>query len=120
MFYLHHLFRSLQPVHNPIGFGAVDFIEFFLAAVLVLLVLAWPRLQPVSSRLASRTAVSMAVLFLLPIVLRIALLRVHPIPEPYVADDFGYTLLADTLSHFRLTNPPHPMHRFFETFFVLQ
>ena len=28
--------------------------------------------------------------------------------------------MADTLLHFRLANPPHPLHQFFETFFVLQ
>jgi hypothetical protein len=29
-------------------------------------------------------------------------------------------LVADTLRHFRLANPMHPLHQFFETFFVLQ
>jgi len=120
MFYLHHVFRSLQPVHNPIGFGAVDFIEFFAAAALVLLALAWPRWSHLAIHLASRTALCMTILFVLPIVLRLALLPVHPIPEPAVADDFSYLLLADTLGHFRLANPPHPMHAFFETLFVLQ
>jgi len=28
--------------------------------------------------------------------------------------------MADTLLHGRLANPPHPLHQFFETFFVLQ
>ncbi len=55
-----------------------------------------------------------------PIVLRLALLPRFPIPTPRVADDFSYLLLGDTLAHFRLANPPHPMHRFFEGVFVLQ
>ena len=29
------LFRSFLPLHNPIGFGATDFIELELAALLV-------------------------------------------------------------------------------------
>jgi len=41
-------------------------------------------------------------------------------PTPGVYDEFGHLLVADTLRHFRLANPPHPMRRFFETFFVLQ
>ena len=34
--FLFHLFRSFLPLHNPIGFGASDFIELALAAMLVL------------------------------------------------------------------------------------
>jgi len=39
---------------------------------------------------------------------------------PGIYDEFSHLLVADTLRHFRLANPAHPMHRFFETFFVLQ
>lgn len=62
----------------------------------------------------------MLMLAALPIALRLALLPHHPIPSPNVSDDFSYLLVADTLRHFRLANPPHPLHQFFETFFVLQ
>jgi hypothetical protein len=48
------------------------------------------------------------------------LLRQHPVPIPTVADDFSFLLLGDTLAHFRLANPVHPMHRFFESLFILQ
>ena len=40
MFYLFHVFRSFIPLRNPIGFGASDFVELFVAAMLVSLVLA--------------------------------------------------------------------------------
>ena len=53
-------------------------------------------------------------------VLRLLLLGHYPIPEPAVSDDFSYVLLADTLRHLRLANPPHAFPQFFETFFVLQ
>ena len=62
----------------------------------------------------------MVLLFLLAITLRLLLLPHHPVPTPDVYDEFSHLLLADTLVHGRLANPLHPMHRFFETFFVLQ
>ncbi len=40
MFYLFHLFRSFIPLLNPIGFGASDFVELSIAAMLVSLTLA--------------------------------------------------------------------------------
>jgi hypothetical protein len=102
-----------------IGFAASDFIEFFVA--LVFLVLAWPRwIQPFGQKLAAKTGWCMALLAALPIALRLALLPQYPIPSPGVSDDFSYLLLADTLRHFRLANPVHPLHQFFETFFVVQ
>src|SRR5262249_27576027 len=55
-----------------------------------------------------------------PVILRLLLLPHHPVPSPDVYDEFGHLFVADTLRHFRLANPPHPFHRFFETFFILQ
>jgi hypothetical protein len=119
--YIFHLFRSFVPRLNPIGFAASDFIEIILALVFVVLALAWrPWISPFSRRLAQKTGWSMAVLALLPVALRLALLPQYPIPTPNVSDDFSYLLIADTLRHFRLANPTHPLHQFFETFFVLQ
>jgi hypothetical protein len=60
------------------------------------------------------------VLAVLPVLLRLALLGHHPVPTPRIYDEFSHLLVADTLRHFRLANPPHPLHRFFETFFVIQ
>jgi hypothetical protein len=115
------LFRSFQPMRNPIGFGAADFIELAFAIVLVVLAIGWrPWLQRFFAWLAPKTGWCMVVLALLPIALRLALTVQYPIPTPYVSDDFSYVLAADTLRHFRLGNPTHPLHQFFETFFVLQ
>ena len=52
--------------------------------------------------------------------LRLILLPRHPVPTPNIYDEFAHLLVADTLRHFRLANPVHPLHRFFETFFTLQ
>ena len=120
MFYLFRLFYSFLPLHNPIGFGAADFIEITLALVLAGAALAWAKWAARAERFASNVAWSMAILAVLPVVLRLAMLHTSPIPSPLGADDFSYLLLGDTLAHFRLTNPVHPMHRFFETFFILQ
>ncbi len=117
---LFHLFRTFVPLRNPIGFGAADFVELAVAALLVLALVARRWLEPYARELAKRTAWCMLGLAALPIALRLALLPQYPIPSPGVSDDFSYLLLADTLRHLRLANPVHPLHQFFETFFVLQ
>jgi hypothetical protein len=119
--FLIDLFRSFLPLHNPIGFGASDFILLTLAVTFVILALVWrPIIEPRVRALAPRTAWCMLLLAALPVVLRLALLSYHPVPTPTVSDEFSHLLVADTLLHFRLANPPHPLHQFFETFFVLQ
>src|ERR1039458_1360802 len=118
--FLFDLFRSFLPLHNPIGFGAADFIEFALAAMLVLMAVLRGRLEPAARRLAESAAWSMVFLALLPVALRLALLARFPLPTPSGADDFSYLLLGDTLAHLRLANPAHPLHQFFEAVFILQ
>ena len=119
--FIFHLFRSLLPLRNPIGFGASDFIELAVALVLVLLlILSRPFIEPYGQRLAQKMGWSMLLLAVLPVALRLALVARYPIPTASVSDDFSYLLLADTLRHFRLANPAHPYSQFFETFFVLQ
>ena len=113
---------SFTPLHNPIGFGAIDFIEqLAVAAMLVALALLWrPYIAPFAAALARRPVWCMVLLAALPVVLRLLLLPSHPVPRADLYDEFGHLLMADTLRHWRLANPPHAMHRFFETFFVLQ
>src|ERR1700684_319268 len=113
--------RSFLPIDNPLGFWAADFLELAIAALLVFFALfSRPWIEPYARRLAPRTAWCMLLLAALPIALRLLLLPNHPVPIPDVYDEFGHLLVADTLRHFRLANPPHSLHQFFETFFVLQ
>jgi hypothetical protein len=112
---------SFVPFENPIGFGASDVVEIAWAAVMVALAILWrPLIAPAVSKLAGRMAWSMALLAALPVALRLLLLPHHPAPSPDVFDEFGHLFVADTLRHFRLANPAHPLSQFFETIFVLQ
>jgi hypothetical protein len=102
------------------GFNTTDYILLGLAALIAVVFAIRRQILAAADALAKRPVVSMLVLAALPIVLRLAMLGYHPVPTPRVADDFSYLLLGDTLSHFRLANPMHPMRRFFEAVFVLQ
>lgn len=70
--------------------------------------------------LARRRGLSCALIFFLPLALRVALLPVWPIPLPAIYDEFSYLLSADTFAHGRLANPPHALPQFFETIEILQ
>jgi hypothetical protein len=118
--FLFDFFRSFLPLHNPMGFGASDFLLLILAFLLALWAVAWPAIEARAAHLAWRTGWSMAAVALLPVVLRLALLPNHPVPVPDIYDEFGHLLAADTLRHLRLANPPHALPQFFETQFVLQ
>ena len=103
------------------GLSPADLVELVVVALLVLGVLIWhPWLAPLARRFETRTGWLIVIFAALPVVLRLALLPHHPAPTPDLYDEFSHLLEADTLRHFRLTNPPHALPQFFETFFVLQ
>ena len=110
-----------MPGTNVFGFGAADLVEIALAALLLAAAIIWrERLVALAMLSASSKRWSMLLVAALPVVLRLALLPGHPVPRPEIYDEFSHLLVADTLRHFRLANPPHALPQFFETFFVLQ
>lgn len=99
---------------------AADALWFVFSLAMVAGVLLWQPAERIARGLAAKPVRCGVLLAALPVFLRLVLLPHHPEPTPAGADDFSYLLLSDTLAHFRLANPPHPMHRFFEANFVLQ
>ncbi|MDP9054531.1 MAG: hypothetical protein M3N93_09565 [Acidobacteriota bacterium] len=69
--------------------------------------------------LARRPRLAFLAATLFPMLVRLLLLPVFPIPQPRVHDEFSYLLLGDTLSHGRLANPTPPEWRHFETEYEL-
>jgi hypothetical protein len=112
--------RAFLSPDDPLGFGPADWLELIVTALLIGLLLANTSLRARALKLAERTTWCMLLLFALPIALRLALLPHSPAPVPSGSDDFSYILLADTLRHLRLANPPHALPQFFEQIFVLQ
>ena len=78
------------------------------------------RIETLGTQFAGRTVAAPLALAGAVIIVRLAILPVHPIPHPIVVDEFSHLLLADTLAHGRLTNPTHPLWRSFETIHTLQ
>jgi hypothetical protein len=99
-------------------------------AVPVLLLVAWfaPRLgdrwfgavESIGARISLRRRALLVGAPFAVVGLRLALFPVLPLPTPVCHDEFSYLLAGDTFAHGRLTNPPHPMWLYLDTFHVLQ
>ena len=69
-------------------------------------------------RLAGRRGLCVLLVALAAFLLRLAILPIQPIPQPYYTDDFGFLFAADTFAHGRVTNPTPTMWTHFETMHI--
>lgn len=105
---------------------AFDYFTTALAALCILLAFVRPTLFQSFFVIAEQRLITLSkrpwlcalIIFILPIAGRLLLLPVYDAPVPFIHDEYAYLLQGDTMASGRLSNPPLPFAKQFETIYI--
>lgn len=113
------------PTPNSVSL-TLPVIELGLTLIILALAICMPEtgstifgwVERIFAPLARRRGLSIFVAGASACLIRLLLLPISPIPQPWIQDDFSFLLAADTFAHGRLTNPTPALWQHFESFHI--